>query len=179
MANQIMTSGFLVVLEPRPSPNTGKLYAGVDRVPTYPSEIPGEERAMDAYLFGGLKDDSTNLIPSLRKAVRLCKMLRRGGRRFEIIHVQSAIHSVAGCPPEIEGEHLGYDVAGVSGDCWSIVLDFPVSDWALPYRERLNQYGLFVEGADARSYLEDYRAHNEPDADSPFDVVEVMRTTFE
>jgi hypothetical protein len=74
-----MVSGFLVVLEPKESRNTGKLYAGVGRVPPYPSNKPAEEPAMDEYVFGGVKDPNTNMIPSLGAAVRLCTMLSGGG----------------------------------------------------------------------------------------------------
>jgi hypothetical protein len=148
-------------------------------MPTYPSKIRGEERGMDEYVFGRVKDKDTNLIPSLETAVGLCKMLGRGGRRFEIIYCSDTEQQpILRCELEIGStEFLGYDVAGISGDCWSIVDDFSSNDWARPYRQRLNPSGLFLERADAESYLRDYRAHGEPDADSAFDVIEVIRVT--
>lgn len=171
-----MLSGFLIVLADARNRLTGGPYAGVARVPPYPSKIPGEERAMDDYVFGGLKDLDTNVIPSLNAAVPLCKMLSSGGRRFEIIYCRDADQSIASSGPEIESaEHLGYDIATVRTEYWSIVEDFSPSAWAVPYRQRLNSNGLFVSKADADSYLRDYRAHGEPDADFPFDVVEVIR----
>jgi hypothetical protein len=171
-----MLAGFLVVLAEARNRRTGRPYSGVARVPTYPTEVPGEESAMDEYVFGGLKDPDTNVISSLNAAVRLCKVLGRAGRRYEIIYCRDADQPIAGFGEEIDSaEHLGYDVATVRTECWSIVEDFAHSDWAKPYRRRLNRNGLFAERADAEAYLREYRAHSEPDADFPFDVVEVIK----
>ena len=173
-----MPSGFLVVLEPKLGRVTGKLYAGVGRVPTYPSKVPGEERGMDEYVFGGVKDEGTNLIPSLQAAVRLCEMLGRGGRGFEIIYCRDGEEPIPGPGLEIgSAESLGYDITGISGDCWSIVDDFAQSQWAKPFCLRLNPSGLFVGRTDAEAYLREYIRHNEYYADAAFKVIEVIRIT--
>ena len=174
-----MLAGFLIVIADARNRLTGRPYAGVARVPAYPSEIPGEERAMDDYVFGGLKDPETNVIPSLSAAVRLCKMLSRSGRRFEIVYCRDADQPISSSSSEVaieSAEHLGYDIATVRTECWSIVEDFTQSDWAKPYRWRLNRNGLFAERADAEAYLRDYRAP-EFDADFPFDVIDVIGVT--
>ncbi len=171
-----MVSGFLVVLEPKVSRNTGKLYAGVGRVPPYPSNEPAQEPAMDEYVFGGVKDPDTNMIPSLGAAVRLCNMLNCGSRRFEIIYCRDGDQPFPRSELEIEtAEPLGYDIATVRTEYWSIVDDISPSDWAIPYRRLLNSSGLFYSRTDAEDYLRDYRAHKEWDADFPFEVVEVIR----
>jgi hypothetical protein len=176
MTEHLTLSGFLVVLEPRLSRNTGKFYAGVGRVPPYPSGNPAEARAMDEYVFGGVKNPDTNVIPSLEAAVRLCQMLNLGGRRFEIIYCRDGEQRIPDPELEIEStETLGYDVATVRTEHWSIVDDISLNDWAAPYRRRLNPNGLLPERADAEGYLHDYRAHKEWDADFPFDVVEVIK----
>jgi hypothetical protein len=137
-----MLSGFLVVCEPRLSRNTGKIYAGVGRMPTYPSKIPGEESAMDHYVFGGVKDCDSNTIPLLGAAVRLCNLLSRAGRRFEIIFCRAAQQQIPGFEQVRGIDSLGYDVATVRTECWSIVDDICPSDWAVPYRQQLNKNGL-------------------------------------
>jgi hypothetical protein len=167
-----MISGFLVVLADARNRVTGELYAGVGRMPPYPSDNTLEERGMDEYIFGGLKDPDTNVIPSLDAAARLCEMLSGGGRRFEIIYCRDADQA----SPGLAGmEWLGWDVATIRTECWSLAEDFSQGDWALPYRYRLNADGLFSERADAEAYLCDYRAHGGPDADFPFDVIEIFR----
>ena len=91
----------------------GKFYAGVGRVPPYPSNEPAEELGIDEFVFGGVKDPDTNLIPSLGAAARLCNMLNCGRRTFEIIYCRDG----EPLPPselEIEiAEPLGYDIATV------------------------------------------------------------------
>jgi hypothetical protein len=176
MTEHLRISGFLVVLEPKVSRNTGKLYAGVGRMPPYPSKEPAEALAIDEYVFGGVKDFDTNVIPSLGAAVRLCNMLHWGSRRLEIIYCRDGDQPFPRSELEIETpEQLGYDVATVRTGYWSIVDDISPSDWAISYRRLLNGNGLFSSLTDAEDYLRDYRAHKEMDADFPFDVVEVIR----
>ena len=173
-----MPSGFLVVVADARNRATGGPYAGVCRVPYYPPDDVREERAMDEYVFGDFKDDDTNLIPSLEAAVKLCGMLRSGGRQFEIIYCRDAEQPVPLSQMGIGSvQSLGYDVAGIRWNYWSIVEDFSIGDWAIPYHKRLNPNGLFGEKSDAEAYLRDYRAHRDHDWDSGFNIVEVLRIT--
>ena len=171
-----MLSGFLVVLEPRLSRNTGKLYAGVGRIPPYPSQHDGEESAMDEYVFGDVKDPDTNVIPSLEAAILLCGKLSSSGRRFEILYCRDAQQPISISGSEMPRiEHLGYDVATVRSEGWSIVDDISVRDWAAVFRQALNANGLLPTKADADAYLRAYRLNGDHDADFQFDIVEVMR----
>ena len=174
-------TGFLVVLpEPEFRGEVGRSinprYSGVDRVPTYPSKYREESTAIDEYVFGDFKDMESNVIPSLPKALDLLKMFSASPRTFEVIFCCDG--------PDAESlqrlnkdkiVHLGYDVAVVTGDGWSIVDDFSGSEWAAHFAERLNQNGLFAARSDAESYLREYRRHSEPDHDMDFDVVYVVR----
>ncbi len=70
---------------------------------------------------------------------------------------------------------LGFDVAVLQGDYWSIVGDFSRSAWARRFRERLNPYGLFANANDAGRYLYEYKHRNEPDSDMALEVVYLAR----
>lgn len=171
-----MLSGFLVALEPKLSRNTGKLYAGVGRVPPYPSQHAAEVTAMDDYVFGDVKDIDTNVIPSLEAAIVLCAKLSSGGRRFEILYCRDGQQPIPVSGSEMRRvEHLGYDVATVRSEGWSIVDDISVRDWAASFRQVLNANGLFPKKVDAEAYLRAYRLNGDPDANFQFDIVEVMR----
>jgi hypothetical protein len=153
-----MISGFLVVLADARNRVTGEPCAGVGRMPSYPSDNPLEELGMDEYVFGGLKDPDTNVIPTPEVAARLCEMLSSGGRRFEMIYCRDSDQAIPSSG--LAGmERLGYDIATVRTECWSLAEDFSQSDWATSYRHRLNANGLFDERSDAQAYLRDYRAH--------------------
>src|SRR5262245_30303775 len=130
-----MPSEFLVVLADARNRATGGPYAGVARMPYYhPSDDVREERAIDEYVFGDFKDDDSNLIPSLEAAVKLCRMLRSGGRRFEIIYCRNAEQPVPLSRVEIANvESLGYDVADVRWTYYSIEEVFSIGNWAIPY----------------------------------------------
>lgn len=171
-----MSSGFLVVLKPKLSPSSGKLYAGVYRVPYYPTEIPGEEAAMDEYVFGDFKDLDTNLIPSLQAAIRLCRELSLGGRQFEIIYCRDPMLPLPSCLIKNASiDHLGYDVAGIDGDYWSIVYDFSKNNWSLSHKSKLNKNGLFYNKHDAQMYLDAYIKNCDYYWDSNQCVIEIIR----
>jgi hypothetical protein len=169
-------SGFLVVFSSAPDVSPRRRYAGVNRVPPYPAASDTEAEAMEEYVLGDVKDVNTNLIPSLQEAVRLCHRLSRGGRRFEIIYCG---YVGSESPPADlrmrSAHHLGYDVAVVQGDYWSIVRDLPPTAWVQEFRLRLNENGLFGIRNDAETYLREYRAHREADHEMPLDVVSVSR----
>jgi hypothetical protein len=172
--------GFLVVLSlPTYRNPRNARYRGVDRVPEYPASIIEEAEALDEYVFGDYKDIDTNLIPDLCAARRLLGKISISGRQFEIIVICSSPvdSSLTNLGPSIVIEELGYDVAGISGGYWSIVADVPAARWAETYIASFNQNGLFCTREQAEHYLNDYRAHQEPDYDSPFAVVFVARVT--
>lgn len=179
-------SGYLVVqTEIVRSPRRGDtsqvrpLYRGIDRVPAYPSEHSQEAAALDFYVFGACKDSRTNLIPSLDTARRLRDWLSTGGRQFEVL----LCCEDSRCPlvlqlPVLERVPLGFDVAGIKGDYWSIVADFSQSAWAKPFFTRLNQNGLFDRRMDAEEYLQGYIRHGEPDPEGQ-EVVYVVQVRDE
>ena len=152
-------------------------YERVDRVPPYYlDDSSPNAAAMDFYVMGDCKDPETNLIPSFRAARALAAQLSEGGAQHEVLLCCDGPESpvLTALRPE-SVEHLGYDVAGLSGDYWSIVADFPSSAWAYAYRARLNEQGLFGSKPDAENYLRRYVAEREPDSDASFDVVYVTR----
>jgi hypothetical protein len=174
-------SGFLVVRSVEPFRLAGKgslrlRYRGVDRVPPYPSDDEDEQEAVEQYVFGNYKDDATNLIPSFDAAVRLQRSLSSSKHRYEILFCCEDPKAVQGIEERgVHVEHLGYDVAAIRGDYWSIVADFSANDWAARFRSCLNALGLFTRKEDAEAYLREYRDKGEPDSESPFDVVYVTR----
>ena len=147
-----------------------------DRVPPYPTDDENEQDALEQYVFGDYKNDATNLISSFDSAVRLYLLLSLSKHRYEILCCckdPEVVRSVE--RDSVEIEHLGYDVAAVRRDYWSIVADLPQKSWTSRFRNRLNGFGLFARRADAETYLREYRDRGEPDSDSPFDVVYVAR----
>ena len=169
--------GFLVVLsEPEYRSPRNPRYFGVDAQPASPSDFPEEAEELDQYVFGRFKEPVTNLIPTYERARQLLDAFSKSPRKFEIIFCGYGLDDLnleAFAPLKMQG--LGYDVAGVSGDGWSIVCDMPESDWARPFIASLNEFGLFQTRLDAENYLREYRAHQEADFDSPFDVVFIAR----
>lgn len=171
------SAGYLVVLPPRGG--AGALdggYEGVDRVPAYPGDTAEETQVLDSYVFGDYKDSRTNLIPSLEAAEDLSARLSRTGREYEVLVCcegpeSELVRSVE--PARVE--HLGFDVAAVQADYWSIVDDFSTSPWTEQLRSGLNEHGLFQTERDAARYLREYKRRNEPDSDSPLEVVYVAR----
>jgi len=129
---------------------------------------------MEEYVFGLFKDETTNLIPTYDKAMQLLRMFAASPRQFEIIacDTDDCGHGLTNLITR-----LGYDVAGIGGDCWSIVDDFSESRWARTFGQKLNGYQLFESKQDAVSYLTEYKKHKEADFDNDFVVVEVWSTT--
>lgn len=151
-------------------------YSGVNRIPMYPSKYAEEATALDDYVFGNMKSASTNLIPDLTTAADLLERLSPSPRKYEILLCcpgpdEKACQTLK--PDEVVP--LGYDVALVKGDGWSIVADFAFGEWAKAFLTRLNEHGLFRNRSDAEDYLRAYRDQQEPDADMPFEVVFVAR----
>lgn len=173
--------GFLVVLlvgESQSNPS----YAGVDRVPSYhlpehPSDYPEESIALNADLFGDFRDFDSNLIPTLNLAQSLLTLFSMSPRQYEIVFCSD--DWPVDPPASVQLLPLGFDVAGITGDCWSIVDDFPASPWANRFRAALNEFGLFPRRQNAVDYLAAYREHNEADSDYDFDVVHVARIRTE
>jgi hypothetical protein len=170
-------SGFLVVLRtPEYRSPRNPRYFGVDAVPASTSKIPEEAQALNDYVFGNFKDFETNLILTYSKAHELWMAFSKSSREFEIIFCCAGPDDVAmNSLTSVEWQALGYDVAGICGDYWSIVDDIPASDWAKPYVAALNESGLFRTRNEAAQYLREYRDHREADYDSQFDVVYVVR----
>ena len=174
-------TGFLVVLKtPECRGERGSRlnpqYSGVNRVPLYPPPNAEEASALDEYVFGDIKSNETNLIPYFGTALTLLKKLSSSPRAFEVIYCGTGPEDPILDELAVEKVvALGYDVAGVTGDGWSIVGDFASGEWAVAFANRLNSYGLFRDRADAQAYLKGYEDHNEPDSDIPFDVVYVAR----
>jgi hypothetical protein len=156
----------------QPSP-----YAGVDRVPTYPPDDATESPAVDRYVFDErFKSEEWNLIPTVDRALELLRLFPDRPGHYEVLF---ACHAPGDCS-ELERrdfrlEHLGYDVALITGDCWSIAADMPPDEWTRPHREATNAVRLFRERADAEAYLHEYVARDEADADVEFHVVYVVR----
>lgn len=171
--------GYLVVLrvpEYQSDNRANPKYSGVNRVPAYPSNYPQEEAALEEYFFGNTKSIESNLIPEFLVAVQLMNKLVGSPREFEVLLCCTGPESelyLSFRPDQIIG--LGYDVAAISGDGWSIVSDFAMGDWSEPFLHRLNEFGLFNSRDEALNYLRMYRNRSEPDADMPFEIVYVAR----
>jgi hypothetical protein len=175
------SSGFLVVLltreyRPEESIDSNPRYLGVSRIPAYPSEYKEEECPLDDYVFGAVKSRETNLIPDYDGARRLLHRFAVSPRAFEIIFCCSDPEDapLKGLGPD-SVVALGYDVATIRADYWSIVEDLVFSPWAQPFQQRLNEYGLLPNKADAARFLQEYRNHQEADCEAPFEIICVMR----
>ena len=80
--------GFLIVLrslDANALETLNPAYLGVDRVSPYPTNIRAECEALDAYVFGGVKSDYTNMIPEYEIARNLIARLSTSPRSFELI----------------------------------------------------------------------------------------------
>jgi hypothetical protein len=176
--------GFLVVESRRPgdefsqNPDNPR-YEGVSRAPGWPFDQPrGKDPVLWDYLLtSDVIDDKTNLIPSLDKALDVCRRLSQGGRAFEVIFCCAGPDSKD--MSQLGGakwEHLGYDIALITGsDYWSIVADFCTHDWAVPFKSKLNEHGLFDTRLWAEAYFKEYALHGEEYGDNEWDLVYVVR----
>jgi hypothetical protein len=172
-------TGFLVVRSQPDSSGNPLRYCGVDRVPPYsPHETadgPHEQAVLEQYVFGEYKDEATNVILSFERALQLFRSFSSSRHKYEIVFCSESEQILPNLGPDLRVEPLGYDVAAVRGDYWSIVDDFSPSEWASLYRRQLNEFGLFRGKQEARAYLMEYRERGEPDGDFAFDVVHVAR----
>ncbi len=176
--------GFLVVLADTGYRNArNPRYVGVDRLPPYSpmpygTHLPEETEPLEAYVFGDYKSPDSSLITDYLKALELWGQFAVSRRRFEILFCGVGPDDPKLCKTQSLTkaiDALGYDVAGMRGDCWSIVEDIPASEWAAPFAQALNENGLLSLRVEAQRYLDGYREHKEPDCDIPFDVVFVAR----
>ncbi len=171
-------TGFLVVCstwEPFTN-NRNPRYKGVGRIPAYPSEYREEDQANDDYVFGGFKDDETNLIPTFARANELLSRYARSPRSFDLVYCSPepvpAEQQAALIGPDRRLVSLGYDIASIiDSDYSSIVEDFELGEWALPYLEKLNEHGLFANQQDAVDYVAGYPKRGTPYDPENFDIV--------
>lgn len=176
-----MNTGFLIVRSVDASlaednRSSRSRYSGVDRVPPYPSDDDCEKDAIEDYVFGDYKNQTTNLISSLDRALQLYRSLSGSKYKYEILFCSEGPDAVNRMEEEhLKIEHLGFDVASLRTDYWSIVADFSRNEWALHFLNALNEFGLFRGRSDAEAYLREYRKHDEPDSNSLFIVVYVCR----
>lgn len=150
-------------------------YCGVDRVPVY--EVGHERRtAMERFVFGNMRDKNTNLITSFSDAIELRNALVESGEEYEVLFCcENKDEAMAGKEPGEARLGLGFDIAVLRGDYWSIVGDMAPGLWAERFRCLLNEHGLFDQREDAERYLVEYRMHGEADSEYPFQVLFVAR----
>jgi hypothetical protein len=165
-----ISDGYLVVLKKGEyrSPRNPD-YHGSDDVPAYPSKLREEEQAMDRYVFGDFKHSDVNLIPTQQRAEELLALFAGSPREFEIL--RCVLVSPDAPTPTPRHFPLGYDVAVINGDGWSIVKDFPDDPRISRFANKLNRNGLFDNAQDAFSFREQYIAHRLADYDMEFEVV--------
>ena len=125
-------------------------------MPYYPPSLPEEANAVDAYVFGGYRDDQTGVILTLDRALGLFELFRLSSRAYELIYISSTPFG----PPseEVALKEFGFDVAGPGGDFYSVVYDFPKSKPLYPFLSRLNDAGLFSDAESAEQFLMEYRS---------------------
>ena len=178
------TSGFLIVLvDSTEYCDRNSRYTGVDRLPPYApppysTHFPEETTAIEDYVFGAYKDADPSLIIDYSKAIELWQRFKVSRRPYEILLCCSGPDDQSITEVKQRGASiapLGYDVANIRGDCWSIVGDYSVGEWAKLHVEGLNNNGLFNTRGDAEQYLKGYVDHQEADWDTPFEVVFVAR----
>lgn len=159
---------------------SNKKYRGVDRVPAFrlpeQSPVPGEQEAMEEYVFGKYKDEDQGTIQTLAKAKELLRLFRSSPRAFEIVYCR-AVHENAPDAsrlPDFDPAWplLGFDVAG-GWDFSSIVAHFPLSPETQEFFAKLNDSGLFPDAETAHRYMSLYRELRLPDYDRDCDVLEV------
>jgi hypothetical protein len=177
-------TGFLIVLVDSGEQSVlNPQYKGVDRLPPYnvqpySTHFPEETEPLEDYVFGDYKHPESSLIPDYSKAVELWQRFRVSRRAYEILLCCSGPDDPLLATTKTNSaslDPLGFDVAGVYGDCYSIVGDFTNREWAKPYSNGLNENGLFRARDEAERYLKEYRDHREGDWDAPFEVIFVLR----
>lgn len=174
--------GYLIVLTmPESSNDWNQAYQGIDRVPAYrfhdQEPIQEEIEAMNEYILGDVRNE-IGLIESFETAKKLYGQLGKTPLKFAIIWCcdwQQAMQAIEAKKLAPMGAVLmGFDVATLGGDYWSIVGDFPNDERFAEAFCRLNKYGLFSEFDDAEKYLHEYRSLKVPNHDSLFRIVEVF-----
>lgn len=150
---------------------------GVFRVPEYWLEDERRQAGfLDEYLLGDVIDDDTNLVPTFAAALEVARLIPLDLRSdFEIIYVNCVDDEPPTDAGTDEPELLGFDVACVTGDRWTIVGDFATGEWAEAFRRKLNAYGLFRQRTTASAYLAQYRAHGEWGGDAQLQIAAVFR----
>jgi len=129
-------------------------------------------------VLGKCKDVATNLIPEYRRAAQLCERLcKEQGKEYGLIYceVVSDTDGASGMvEPECRLTFLGYDVGClIEGDYWSAIRDFPIAEWAKPFRALLNNFNLFSDRSAAEKYVREYIKHKDADWQYGFDIVAV------
>lgn len=162
--------GYLVVLRQRDDADTSPLHAayrGIDRIPVYhdPMDIPEEQEAMDAYMFGDYEDDH-GFIPILPKAQELLDRFRHSPRHFEIIHCRLMDHMSLPGPQSPELELLGYDVGAADSPFYSVLTDLEKTG-AQPFRQRVNRFGLLSSSDEARMCMDACRPKKGEEGETP------------
>jgi len=155
-------------------------YRGVHWLPPFSVDefVPGT--AADDYVFGDYVDETSGLIPDFSKAYDLLKRLQRERPRpYEILYCRTGHDMGKGDLPAYPPmKFYGYDVAGITGDKWSVLYVFPSGAWAATYRTKLNDFGLFPQKKTAERFLEEYVTRGEPDPEG-LEVVEVFGVLLE
>jgi len=110
------------------------------------------------------------MIAGLAKARELLSLFARSPRKYEIIYCESTeaergAGELPACTNQ-SGQFLGFDVAPIGGEFWSILDDMPAE--LKTYASDLNPNGLFDKQSSAEEYLDKYRRMELPDYDMPF-----------
>jgi hypothetical protein len=168
--------GYLVVLRQpdraQDYVNLNPRYRGANRIPYYPASIPEEIDAMEEYVFGPYRDERLDFIPTLVRARSLLTKFENSPRRFELIYVTT---DHVKPPPDAEkAVELGYDVATVGGEFYSIVDDFPKHTAFNAFQNRLNSSGLLGSPECAQKFLDLYRSLKLSDSDWTFKILKVF-----
>lgn len=162
--------GYLVVLKKQDELYLSQYnpqYCGIDRMPTYPSPIPAESEASNAYAFGDFQNEASDLIEVKERAHDLLNLFSTSPRAFEIIYCATVDESEK--QPD-SFTFYGYDCAGSTAPFLSLVGDFPSEIEFKPFRSRFNKHGLFSFQDDAIEFFTLYRSMQLHDHDLPYSI---------